>query len=69
MLSRREIAAHARWPASSGRPGWGPPIREFRRRGTLLYVSHDAPSVKGLCDRGLWLADYHAPGPVVPMKA
>lgn len=30
-------------------------IREFKERGTLLFVSHDSASVIDLCDRALWL--------------
>ena len=30
-------------------------LREFRQRGTLLFVSHDTGAVAGLCDRALWL--------------
>jgi lipopolysaccharide transport system ATP-binding protein len=30
-------------------------LREFRKRGTLLIVSHDAGAITGLCDRALWL--------------
>lgn len=30
-------------------------LREFRKRGALLLVSHDLSSVTGLCDRALWL--------------
>lgn len=30
-------------------------LREFRKRGALLLVSHDLSSVSGLCDRALWL--------------
>ncbi|MGY0557934.1 ABC transporter ATP-binding protein [Lysobacter sp. A421] len=30
-------------------------LREFKERGTLLFVSHDEASVTGLCDRALWL--------------
>lgn len=30
-------------------------LREFKERGTLLFVSHDDASVSGLCDRALWL--------------
>ena len=32
-------------------------IREFRQRGTLLFVSHDVASVQNLCKTGLWLAN------------
>lgn len=31
-------------------------IREFQKRGTLLFVSHDVASVQNLCKTGLWLA-------------
>lgn len=30
-------------------------LREFKARGTLLFVSHDDAAVSGLCDRALWL--------------
>lgn len=30
-------------------------LREFRERGTLLFVSHDSSAVTGLCDTALWL--------------
>ena len=30
-------------------------IREFRERGTLLFVSHDLAAVTSLCDRAVWL--------------
>lgn len=30
-------------------------LREFKARGTLLFVSHDSASVVGLCDRAIWL--------------
>ncbi|TWA82807.1 lipopolysaccharide transport system ATP-binding protein [Azospirillum brasilense] len=30
-------------------------IREFRERGTLLFVSHDMASIAALCDRAVWL--------------
>jgi len=30
-------------------------LHEFRRRGTLLFVSHDTGAVVNLCDRALWL--------------
>ncbi|MGB8842454.1 MAG: ABC transporter ATP-binding protein [Aliidongia sp.] len=30
-------------------------IREFKARGTLLFVSHDMAAVTGLCDRVLWI--------------
>lgn len=32
-------------------------LRDFMKRGTLLFVSHDLGSVKGLCERAIWL-DY-----------
>jgi lipopolysaccharide transport system ATP-binding protein len=31
-------------------------IREFQKRGTLLFVSHDVASVQNLCKTGIWLA-------------
>ncbi len=30
-------------------------IRDFQKRGTLLFVSHDLGSVKNLCKTGIWL--------------
>ncbi len=30
-------------------------LNDFRKRGTLLFVSHDADSVLSLCDRAVWL--------------
>jgi lipopolysaccharide transport system ATP-binding protein len=30
-------------------------LHEFRRRGTLLFVSHDTAAVTTLCDRAIWL--------------
>lgn len=30
-------------------------LREFKQRGTLLFVSHDGAAVAGLCDNALWL--------------
>jgi len=30
-------------------------LREFQKRGTLLFVSHDATTVLSLCDRAMWL--------------
>lgn len=30
-------------------------LREFKQRGTLLFVSHDGGSVTALCDHALWL--------------
>ncbi len=30
-------------------------IREFQKRGTLLFVSHDTASIQNLCDECLWL--------------
>lgn len=30
-------------------------LRDFQKRGTLLFVSHDAAAVTNLCDRALWL--------------
>jgi|SRR5215469_1127319 len=30
-------------------------LREFKTKGTLLFVSHDAAAVIGLCDSALWL--------------
>jgi len=30
-------------------------LREFKERGTLLFVSHDTIAVSSLCDRAIWL--------------
>jgi lipopolysaccharide transport system ATP-binding protein len=30
-------------------------LREFKERGTLIFVSHDTAAVRSLCDRALWL--------------
>jgi len=30
-------------------------IREFQKRGTIVFVSHDSGAVVSLCDRALWL--------------
>ena len=30
-------------------------LREFRKRGTMLFVSHDGGAVTSLCDRAVWL--------------
>lgn len=30
-------------------------LREFQKRGTLLFVSHDAAAVTNLCSRAIWL--------------
>jgi lipopolysaccharide transport system ATP-binding protein len=30
-------------------------LREFRKRGSMLFVSHDSSAVASLCDRALWL--------------
>jgi len=30
-------------------------LREFQKRGTLLFVSHDTGAVTNLCDRAVWL--------------
>lgn len=30
-------------------------LRAFKKRGTVLFVSHDASSIVNLCDRALWL--------------
>jgi lipopolysaccharide transport system ATP-binding protein len=41
-------------------------INEFKKRGTLLFVSHDVGTVINLCDRAVWLERGHirASGPV-----
>jgi len=30
-------------------------LRDFKERGTLLFVSHDGAAVTGLCDKAIWL--------------
>lgn len=30
-------------------------LRSFMKNGTILFVSHDVPSVKSICNRALWL--------------
>lgn len=30
-------------------------LRQFRERGTILFVSHDTNSVRSLCDKAVWL--------------
>lgn len=30
-------------------------LRDFRKRGTMLFVSHDGGAVNSLCDRAIWL--------------
>lgn len=37
-------------------------LREFKERGTLLFVSHDDSAVSGLCDKALWLEGGNARG-------
>ncbi|MDQ0467252.1 ABC transporter ATP-binding protein [Labrys wisconsinensis] len=46
-------------------------IRGFRRRGTLLFVSHDAGQVADLCDRAIWIdrGAIRADGPPEPTLA
>lgn len=34
-------------------------LREFQRRGTLLFVSHDTGAVTSLCSRAIWLDEGH----------
>ncbi len=34
-------------------------LRQFKQRGTLLFVSHDSSAVTGLCDRAIWLDEGH----------
>ena len=31
-------------------------IREFKTRGTLLFVSHDMAAIQNLCDKAIWLS-------------
>jgi lipopolysaccharide transport system ATP-binding protein len=46
-------------------------IREFRQRGTILFVSHDMGQVAGLCDRVIWVdrGGVRADGPAAPTLA
>jgi len=37
-------------------------LKEFKQRGSILFVSHDLGSVTGLCDRALWLDHGHIRG-------
>ena len=37
-------------------------LRDFKTQGTLLFVSHDAGAITGLCDRALWLHNGAAMG-------
>lgn len=30
-------------------------LREFRKRGTMLFVSHDSSAIASLCDRAIWI--------------
>jgi lipopolysaccharide transport system ATP-binding protein len=32
-------------------------IREFQKKGTLIFVSHDTASVQNLCEKSLWLSN------------
>lgn len=34
-------------------------IRDFRKKGTLLFVSHDMAAVQNLCNTTIWLANGH----------
>jgi lipopolysaccharide transport system ATP-binding protein len=34
-------------------------LRDFRKRGTMLFVSHDGGAVTSLCDRAIWLEHGH----------
>jgi lipopolysaccharide transport system ATP-binding protein len=43
-------------------------IRSFQERGTLLFVSHDTPSIQNLCQRALWL-DHGRIQQIGPSKA
>jgi lipopolysaccharide transport system ATP-binding protein len=40
-------------------------LRQFQKRGTVLFVSHDTNAVLGLCDRAIWLdgGEIRAQGP------
>ena len=46
-------------------------IEDFRRRGTILFVSHDMEQVRGLCDRAIWIdrGRMRADGPAGPTLA
>ena len=46
-------------------------IEDFRRRGTILFVSHDMEQVRGLCDRAIWIdrVRMRADGPAGPTLA
>lgn len=30
-------------------------LRDFKKRGTLLFVSHDGAAITGLCDKAIWI--------------
>ncbi len=34
-------------------------LREFMKKGTVLFVSHDTASIQNLCSRAIWLGDGH----------
>ncbi|MDQ7996429.1 MAG: ABC transporter ATP-binding protein [Luteibacter sp.] len=34
-------------------------LREFKKRGTLLFVSHDGAAITGLCDKAIWIDQGH----------
>lgn len=37
-------------------------LKEFKSRGSILFVSHDLAAVTGLCDRAIWLDHGHIRG-------
>ncbi len=44
-------------------------LKDFKRRGSILFVSHDLGSVAGLCDRAIWLdhGNIRGEGPAITM--
>jgi len=42
-------------------------LKEFKQRGSILFVSHDLGAVTGLCDRAIWLdhGSVRAEGPAI----
>ena len=43
-------------------------LREFRERGTLLFVSHDIGAVLNMCDRAIWLDQGHVVEDDIPKR-
>ncbi|MGL4324969.1 MAG: ABC transporter ATP-binding protein [Beijerinckiaceae bacterium] len=43
-------------------------LREFRERGTLLFVSHDIGAVLNMCDRAIWLDQGHIVEDDIPKR-